>query len=155
DTTLYLCHPAATDTTVAPAGKSGLFAMVNAPPLPAAGTPEGVKARAAWAEHAAALREECIRRVVELAPELRGKLRVLGERTPLDLEALGAPGGSIYGFLPHGRFGPFKRPKLRGPTPGLFFAGGGTHPGGGVPLVMRSGQFAAAMALDFLGRRAA
>jgi phytoene dehydrogenase-like protein len=73
-------------------------------------------------------------------------MRVVAQRSPVDLAALGAPGGSIYGFLPHGRFGPFRRPRIRGGTPGLFFAGGGTHPGGGVPLVMLSGQFAARMA---------
>jgi phytoene dehydrogenase-like protein len=43
---------------------------------------------------------------------------------------------------------------MRGPVPGVFFAGGGTHPGGGVPMVLRSGRFAAAMALDHLGVRA-
>jgi phytoene dehydrogenase-like protein len=73
-------------------------------------------------------------------------MRGVGQRTPVDLAALGAPGGSIYGFLPHGKFGPFRRPRIRGNTPGLFFAGGGTHPGGGVPLVMLSGSFAAEMA---------
>jgi phytoene dehydrogenase-like protein len=32
----------------------------------------------------------------------------------------------------------------------VFFAGGGTHPGGGVPLVMLSGRFAAELALTEL-----
>jgi 1-hydroxycarotenoid 3,4-desaturase len=81
-------------------------------------------------------------------------MRVVGQRTPVDLAALGAPGGSIYGFLPHGKFGPFRRPRIRGGTPGLFFAGGGTHPGGGVPLVMLSGRFAAEMASAHLRRSA-
>ena len=72
----------------------------------------------------------------------------------MDLAAQGAPGGSIYGFLPHGKFGPFRRPRIRGGTPGLFFAGGGTHPGGGVPLVMLSGRFAAELASQHLRRGA-
>ena len=33
DPTVYVCHPAATDPTMAPEGKSGLYLMVNAPPL--------------------------------------------------------------------------------------------------------------------------
>ena len=73
---------------------------------------------------------------------------------PVDLAAQGAPGGSIYGFLPHGKFGPFRRPRIRGESPGLFYAGGGTHPGGGVPLVMLSGRFAAEMASEHLRGRA-
>jgi phytoene dehydrogenase-like protein len=85
-------------------------------------------------------------------PELKGRTRVIGQRTPVDLAAQGAPGGSIYGFLPHGRFGPFRRPRIKGRTPGLFFAGGGTHPGGGVPLVMLSGRFAAELAAAHLRR---
>ena len=48
----------------------------------------------------------------------------------------------------------FRRPRIRGGTPGLFFAGGGTHPGGGVPLVMLSGRFAAEMASEHLRRSA-
>jgi phytoene dehydrogenase-like protein len=44
---------------------------------------------------------------------------------------------------------------MRGAMPGVFFAGGGTHPGGGVPLVMLSGRWAAAMALEHLGLEAA
>jgi phytoene dehydrogenase-like protein len=76
---------------------------------------------------------------------------VLGERTPADFAREGAPRGSLYGFLPRGRFGPFRRPRMRGAAPGLFYAGGGTHPGGGVPMVLRSGRFAADMALAHVG----
>jgi phytoene desaturase len=140
DPTLYLCHPAATDATMAPEGRSGLFVMANAPATGRADQP--------WAE-AARLRELCLSRLDKVVPGAR--LRVLAERTPADWARQGAPGGSIYGFLPHGRFGPFRRPKLRGDAPGLFFAGGGTHPGGGVPLVMLSGRFAAALVREHLG----
>ena len=79
--------------------------------------------------------------------ELDGaRVTMLGERTPVDLEALGAPSGSIYGFLPRGRWGPLRRPSQRGVEHGVFFAGGGTFPGGGVPLVLRSGAWAAGLA---------
>jgi phytoene dehydrogenase-like protein len=44
---------------------------------------------------------------------------------------------------------------MRGTPRGIFWAGGGTHPGGGVPLVMLSGRFAAAMALEHVGAREA
>jgi phytoene desaturase len=147
--TIYVCHPAATDATMAPEGRSGLFVMVNVPAFT-----DAERAAAEWPAHAQRLQAFCLERLRAHFPELAGtSLEVFGQRTPLDLAARGAPGGSIYGFLPHGRFGPFRRPHLRGPARGLFFAGGGTHPGGGVPLVMLSGRFAAGLADAQLGGR--
>ncbi|WP_434386728.1 phytoene desaturase family protein [Melittangium boletus] len=149
DPTVYFCNPSATDDTVAPAGKTGLFVMVNAPALPQA--PEAAEqASAAWELHAERVKRQMMEKLLKHYPELRGRMRGVGQRSPVDLAALGAPGGSIYGFLPHGRFGAFRRPRIRGATPGLFYAGGGTHPGGGVPMVMLSGQFAARMASNHL-----
>ena len=148
--TLYVCHPAATDATMAPEGRSGLFVMVNVPAF----TDRGAAERD-WPEHAERLWAFSVDRLRAHFSELRDvDLRVVGERTPLDLANRGAPGGSIYGFLPHGKFGPFRRPMLKGKEPGLFFAGGGTHPGGGVPLVMLSGRFAAGLARRHLEGRA-
>jgi phytoene desaturase len=145
--TIHLCHPAATDPAMAPAGTSGLYAMVNVPAMP-----QGEEAR--WPEHARRLERFIRERVRALVPELGDvTLTTVAERTPVDLAKKGAPRGSIYGFLPHGRFGPFRRPAIRGGVPGLFFAGGGTHPGGGVPLVMLSGRFAAGLTAAHLGGR--
>ncbi len=138
DPTVYVCHAAASDPSAAKDGKSGLLLMLNAPPL-AVGE-DHAQWGGALADQA---RAQCLEKLDRLLPGLSGQVNFLGERTPADLALLGAPGGSIYGFLPHGRFGPFRRPKIRGDAPGLFFAGGGTHPGGGVPLVMLSGRFAA------------
>jgi phytoene desaturase len=153
DPTVYFCNPSATDPAVAPAGKTGLFVMVNAPALPREpGARE--QAMAAWELQAERVKGQMFDKLLQHFPELRGRMRVVGQRTPVDLAALGAPGGSIYGFLPHGKFGPFRRPRIRGGSPGLFFAGGGTHPGGGVPLVMLSGRFAAEMASAHLRRSA-
>jgi 1-hydroxycarotenoid 3,4-desaturase len=135
--TVYVCHPAATDKGLAADGTSGLYVMVNVPAT--AGTED-------WSAQATALRSVLLSLLQRTWPELRGRLRVLGERTPLDFARQGAPGGSLYGFVPHGRLGPFRRPRLRG-GPGVVFAGGGTHPGGGVPLVMLSGRFAAELLL--------
>lgn len=140
--TLYLCHPAATDPTMAPEGKSGVYLMVNAPPL----EPEHD-----WEALSARLTQWCLARFEKHVPGVRAKSTVLARRTPLDFAALGAPSGSLYGFLPHGVLGTFRRPRIQGPQPGLFFCGGGTHPGGGVPLVMLSARFAAERARAHLG----
>lgn len=146
DPTVYFCHPAASDPTLAPEGKSGLFVMVNAPALQREEDAE------AWTGHAATLQALCLRTLRRVAPELKsGSIKVLGERTPVDLRARGAPGGSIYGFLPHGKLGAFRRPRIQSGTRGVFYAGGGTHPGGGVPLVMLSGHFASTLVQRHLG----
>ena len=145
DPTVYVCHPVATDTTMAPDGTSGLYLMTNAPPL----APGGVGA------DTDALRRHCLRRFAHFAPGIGDRLEILAERTPADFARLGAPRGSLYGFLPHGRLAALRRPRMRATTPGVFYAGGGTHPGGGVPLVMLSGRYAAAMALQHLGLVAA
>lgn len=145
--TVYVCHPAASDPSMAGAGRSGLFVMVNVPAFT-----DALKAREEWPAHARRLQAFCLQRIRGAFPALaKLPLEVFGDRTPLDLAERGAPGGSIYGFLPHGKLGPFRRPHLEGKQRGLFFAGGGTHPGGGVPLVMLSGRFAAGLAHAHLG----
>jgi len=153
DPTVYACHPVATDAGMAAGGQSGLFVMANAPTLPPGGAAAGPE-RSGDAErwpHAGRMRAQCLARLDAEVPGLASEAVVLGERTPADFAREGAPRGSLYGFLPRGRFGPFRRPRMRGTPPGLFFAGGGTHPGGGVPMVMLSGRFAAGMALAHVG----
>lgn len=152
DPTFYVCHPVASDPSMAPANRSGLFVMVNAAALQ--GSDLAAHAQA-WEGISARLREQCIAAVRRVCPDLAtARLDVVGERTPVDFARGGAPGGSIYGFLPHGRLGPFRRPRIRSATPGLFYSGGGTHPGGGVPMVMLSGRFAAELATRHLGAAA-
>jgi 1-hydroxycarotenoid 3,4-desaturase len=129
DPTIYVCQPSASDDSMGP---RGLYAMVNAPVL----ADDRAHLEGTWDSQ----QEKVTTRIGDVFPELRGALSVLGRRTPLDWEALGAPRGSIYGYLPTGALGAFKRPALRGHK-GVYFVGGGTHPGGGVPMVMLSGVF--------------
>ncbi|MEM0988936.1 MAG: 1-hydroxycarotenoid 3,4-desaturase CrtD [Pseudomonadota bacterium] len=68
--------------------------------------------------------------------------------TPADFANL-FPGsdGSLYGRSPHGMMASFKRPVVRTTLPGLYLAGGGVHPGPGLPMAMSSGRHAAAAIL--------
>jgi 1-hydroxycarotenoid 3,4-desaturase len=52
-------------------------------------------------------------------------------------------GGAIYGRSPEGTFAAFQRPGARTKVPGLYLAGGGAHPGAGVPMAALSGKHAA------------
>ena len=51
--------------------------------------------------------------------------------------------GALYGQPTHGWMGSFKRPGSRSKVAGLYLAGGGVHPGAGLPMVSLSGQLAA------------
>ena len=64
---------------------------------------------------------------------------------PEDFEAL-SPGsaGSLYGRSPHGLRAGLARPRARTALPGLYLAGGGAHPGAGIPMAALSGAHAAA-----------
>lgn len=64
--------------------------------------------------------------------------------TPADYEALfPATGGAIYGLANHGWRAPFQRPGDTSKLPGLYLAGGGVHPGAGLPMASLSGRRAA------------
>jgi 1-hydroxycarotenoid 3,4-desaturase len=52
-------------------------------------------------------------------------------------------GGALYGRAIHGWKASFERPGVRSRLPGLYLAGGGVHPGAGLPMVALSGLNAA------------
>ncbi len=62
-----------------------------------------------------------------------------------------ATGGALYGQASHGWQASFTRPPSRSKVPGLYLAGGSTHPGAGVPMAAMSGKLAAASLLSDLG----
>ena len=119
------------DDTLAPPGQhvASLFCQHVAPQLP-----DG----SSWDEHRETVADLMIETVDAHAPNF--KRSVLGRQifSPLDLErTFGLVGGDIFhGALDLGQM--FSaRPMLghadyRGPLPGLYMCGSGTHPGGGV-----------------------
>jgi 1-hydroxycarotenoid 3,4-desaturase len=63
--------------------------------------------------------------------------------TPTDFANLfPATGGALYGRASHGWAASFLRPGSRTSIPGLYCAGGATHPGAGVPMAALSGKLA-------------
>jgi 1-hydroxycarotenoid 3,4-desaturase len=64
--------------------------------------------------------------------------------TPVRFEAMfPGTGGALYGAATHGWAAAFDRPGARTTIPGLYLAGGGAHPGAGVPMAALSGRLAA------------
>jgi 1-hydroxycarotenoid 3,4-desaturase len=71
--------------------------------------------------------------------------------TPHDFNRLfPASTGSLYGQSPHGMMAAFQRPTARTQIKGLYLAGGGTHPGAGVPMATLSARHAVAAILNDL-----
>jgi phytoene desaturase len=57
--------------------------------------------------------------------------------------------GSLYGWASHSPLTALLRPPIRHPRhKNLFFCGGTTHPGGGIPLVLLSGRMAAEAVIE-------
>ncbi len=64
--------------------------------------------------------------------------------TPREFESrFPSTGGALYGPASHGWAASFRRQGSRTRIPGLYCAGGSTHPGAGVPMAALSGQLAA------------
>ncbi|MEM0948329.1 MAG: 1-hydroxycarotenoid 3,4-desaturase CrtD [Pseudomonadota bacterium] len=139
DPTLYVC---AQDRAggATPNDQERFEIIMNAPPLPG-GAPEDTEA--------------CRTRTFPIL-KARG-LRFSPEppdsalTTPLGFDTL-FPGsqGSLYGRSPHGMLAAFARPTAKTSLTGLYLAGGGTHPGAGVPMAALSGRHAAAAILTDL-----
>jgi 1-hydroxycarotenoid 3,4-desaturase len=72
--------------------------------------------------------------------------------TPADFHRLfPGSGGALYGAATHGWRSSFQRPGPRTPVPGLYLAGGSTHPGPGLPMAATSGRNAARCLLQDRG----
>jgi len=123
--------PSTLDDSLAPEGQhvASLFCQHVAPVLPGG---------ASWDDHRESVADVMIETVNRYAPNFKSS--VLGRQinSPLDLErTFGLVGGDIF----HGALDLNQifsaRPMLghadyRGPLPGLYMCGSGTHPGGGV-----------------------
>lgn len=134
DPTVYVAATSLSDPEHAPIGHMNLFVLVNAPAL---------GPRVQWEREAPAYRDLVIAKLERMGLTNLGH-HIAFERiwTPADFAArYNAAGGAIYGWASNSPFAAFLRPPLRARhISGLYFVGGGTHPGGGIPLVLLSGR---------------
>jgi len=148
DPTVYVAITSKTDPTHAPPGCENWFVLVNAPAL------NQDHAGFDWASQEASYREHLLATLASFGLDLRDRIRHLEVRTPVDLATrTGAWRGALYGISSNQAMNAFRRPHNRCPhVRGLYFAGGTTHPGGGVPMVTLSGKVAAELLLADLLR---
>jgi phytoene desaturase len=130
DPTVYLNNPSYTDPSLAPSGSAALFAMVNVP----------ARTEWDWDEYQSLVISTLERR---LRPSW--SIDVVHRRTPQDFADLTfAENGSLYGKAPDSLGAMMKRPKNVEPGfDGVYFVGGTTHPGAGIPLAALSGKLVA------------
>ena len=147
--TIYVCATTRTDPSQAPAGHENLFMLVNAPYL---------TTHSNWERDAQVYRNHILDLLASYSQIDLGDLRehIVCEAivTPEDFKGkYGANRGSIYGLSSNQRMAPFTRPGNRSKKiRNLYFVGGSTHPGGGVPLVMLSGKIVAELVQEQAAR---
>ncbi|MBJ6122954.1 1-hydroxycarotenoid 3,4-desaturase CrtD [Sphingomonas mollis] len=136
---VYVCAQDRDDTGKAPSGDERLQIIVNAPP-----TGDGAGFTPAEIDTCRRHMLDSVSRAglsLDLAPST-----VL--TTPVDFAAMfPSTGGALYGPASHGWAASFRRQGSRTRIPGLYCAGGSTHPGAGIPMAALSGRLAAACLL--------
>jgi phytoene desaturase len=137
--TVYICATSRSDESQAPENHENLFVLVNAP---------YTNERTDWEKEKQNYRDLIIKKLEDFGLEnLNAAIDFERIITPADFEKkYRANRGSIYGISSNGIFSAFMRvPNKSREIENLYFAGGATHPGGGIPLVLLSGKMAAEM----------
>ena len=143
--TIYINHTTQYDANHAPPGGQNIFVLVNVPPAR--------NTTIEWAQVAESYADQIAQQLEQYGlTDLRQHIVTQKIITPIDLERMyGAPGGAIYGLASNTTTSAFVRPTQQdSKIKGLFYCGGGTHPGGGVPLALLSGKHAAQLVMNTL-----
>jgi len=140
--TVYVCAQDRGDDDAVQPGPERLLCLINAPPTGDTKPPTATEIEQC-ADRSFRLLAQCGLNLTQEATETT---------TPEGFHRLfPGTGGALYGPAVHGATATFKRPGARTRVPGLYLAGGSTHPGAGVPMAALSGRLAAASLLADLG----
>ncbi|MBN2732916.1 MAG: phytoene desaturase, partial [Balneolaceae bacterium] len=142
DPTIYIANTSAKNPDHAVPGGSNLFVLINAPYL---------SDKWNWNQQA----KQYSHAIIDMLENrglsgLQESIIYQNTITPVDFyKDYRANRGSIYGTSSNGKMAAFLRPKNKArEIDGLYFTGGSTHPGGGIPLVILS----AFHAVELIGR---
>jgi len=137
DPTLYIAATSRTDPDHAPEGCDNYFVLANSPALP-----PGTLGAAEIERHA----DRIVARLESSGlTGLGSRIAVRRTFTCHDFaQRDGSHQGSLYGWASHTlRTSLFRPPLWRRRPANLYFVGGTTHPGGGIPLVLLSAKMVA------------
>jgi phytoene desaturase len=140
DPSRFVTIPSLDDPTLAPAGCSTMYVLEPVPNL---------TGKINWLTEAGPLRERL--HAFLISQGYPGEVITEELVTPLDWQAQGMAAGTPFA-LAHtfGQTGPFRPSNVERRLPGMFFAGSGTVPGVGVPMVLISGKLAASRVAAYL-----
>ena len=128
-----------------PADTERLLCLVNAPA-------DGDQMDPGRDDDAHACEERMLAQLARCGLQLPWAQGSVRRSTPQDFERrYPGSGGALYGQASHGWQSSFTRAGSRSALPGLYLAGGGVHPGPGVPMAALSGQRAAECVARDLG----
>ncbi|GFE64608.1 1-hydroxycarotenoid 3,4-desaturase CrtD [Litoreibacter roseus] len=134
DATLYVCAQDRNDSAQPTGGAERFEIIMNGPPAQSA----------TYQEEAAQCQTQTFERLSRMGLTFETTPTLKSLTTPTDFADL-FPGsaGALYGRSPHGLLAAMKRPRAQTKIPGLYLAGGGAHPGAGIPMAALSGKHAA------------
>ncbi len=133
---VYVCAQDRSDRVMPASGAERLFILINAP--------ANGDQRTLTEEEFAACETNVFRHLSQSGLTINHTQGAQVVTTPSQFENLfPATGGALYGRATHGWASAFKRPGAKTAIPGLYLAGGGAHPGAGVPMAALSGRLAA------------
>jgi phytoene desaturase len=143
DPTVYIAITSREDPDHAPQNHENWFVLINMPYLN-----EGQD----WKTVVPQMRKAIIERLMKVGVDVSNSIVHEEVLTPLDfMKIYNANRGSIYGISSNKQFSAFLRPPNRSrELKNLFFVGGSTHPGGGIPLVLLSAKLVSEMIISKL-----
>ncbi len=133
DPTVYINITAKMERNQAPAGKENWFVMVNAP----------TNDNQDWSKLRNEIKANIILKLNRMLDiELEGLIETEQISDPVEIENKTASyQGSLYGTSSNSKLAAFFRhANFTGDISGLFFCGGSVHPGGGIPLCLKSAK---------------
>jgi 1-hydroxycarotenoid 3,4-desaturase len=135
--TVYVCAQDRDEAEQAPGGAERLLCLINAP----ADGDRKTYAQTEMDRWTETMRQRLQASGLTLEPDAMGFLPTAPDQFAT---LFPGTGGALYGQAVHGATATFHRPGSKTRVPGLYLAGGATHPGAGVPMAALSGRLAAA-----------
>ncbi|MDR9419227.1 phytoene desaturase family protein [Gracilimonas sp.] len=132
DPTIYIANTSYSDPDHAPENGSNLFILINAPYL---------SEQYNWDENEHSYGDKIIKELEKRGlTNLSNHIVYRSSITPVEFYTkYRSNKGSIYGTSSNSKISAFIRPRNKsGEIEHLYFVGGSTHPGGGIPLVIQS-----------------
>lgn len=133
DPTIYIYISSKLNKNDAPAGKENWFVMVNASHIQ----------NQNWDSLIKSARKNVVKKINNfLNTDIENSIEFEKVLSPVDIQdRTGSYVGSIYGISSNDKFAAFMRQPNKSKTiKNLYFCGGSSHPGGGIPLVILSGK---------------